>query len=48
MLKRIKDRFSQTKDVKKLSEFGFRPTEEELDTGMSFSEISALKRKYTF
>ena len=48
MLKRIKDRFSQTKDVKILSEFGYRPSEEELETGMSFSKISALKRKYAF
>jgi|APCry1669190591_1035303.scaffolds.fasta_scaffold286236_1 hypothetical protein len=49
MLKRIKDRFSQdTNDVQKLNKYGFRPTEEELETGMSFEKISKLKRKYDF
>jgi hypothetical protein len=49
MLKRIKDRFTtETHDINKVNEYGFRPSEEEMQSGLSFSKISELKRKYDF
>ena len=49
MLKRIKDRFTtETHDIKKVNEYGFRPSEEEMQTGLSFSKINELKRRYDF
>jgi hypothetical protein len=34
--------------VDKASEFAFRPSEEELETGLSFSKLGEFKRKYDF
>jgi hypothetical protein len=34
--------------VESLSKYGYRPTEEEMDSGMSFTKLSAMKRKYDF
>jgi hypothetical protein len=50
MLKRIKERFPQdgNKGVEKLNKYGFVPTTEELDTDMTFQELSDMKRKYDF
>ncbi len=49
MLKRIKDRFSKDgTDVDRLSKHGYVPSQEEIDTEMGWSEISARKREYDF
>jgi hypothetical protein len=48
MLKRIKDRFTVETEMDTKNKYGYRPSEEELETGMSFDRISKLKRKYDF